>query len=194
MCLKERAKNFFAELHVHRIGSNGRPVVFLGHSMGGLVIKAALVHAREVARETTNPELATYAACLLESVRGVVFYGTPHMGSDLADWVKYFRIGRHTPAIDTLEAFNMNLKELQDAFVALNVGSVSFYEKEPLKVTTFVSAIIVPRESADMALPQHDAVATDTDHSTVCKPLSTEDLIRLIYTRTVESLERWLNP
>jgi hypothetical protein len=48
--------------------------VFLAHSLGGIVVKEALVYAR----------LATTAEAqdFFQSTRGVLFFGTPHYGSD----------------------------------------------------------------------------------------------------------------
>ncbi|KAK0123332.1 hypothetical protein ONS96_010326 [Cadophora gregata f. sp. sojae] len=53
-----------------------RPIIFICHSLGGLVVKQALVRAHERDRFSS----------LLAHVCGIAFFGTPHRGSDLASW------------------------------------------------------------------------------------------------------------
>lgn len=53
-----------------------RPIVFICHSLGGLVFKRAYLLADE------NPDYAS----LLKKMRGVMFFGTPHRGSSMASW------------------------------------------------------------------------------------------------------------
>ena len=51
-----------------------RPIVFVCHSMGGIVLKKSLVIAHEESRY----------ANILRSTKAVAFFGTPHGGSDKA--------------------------------------------------------------------------------------------------------------
>ncbi|KAI1271149.1 Alpha/Beta hydrolase protein [Xylaria sp. FL0933] len=55
-----------------------RPAIFVAHSLGGLVTEQALLICRG-AQEI-------WKSALLESTVGVVFMGTPHAGSSIADW------------------------------------------------------------------------------------------------------------
>lgn len=56
----------------------GRPIIFIGHSLGGLVIQKALLHS-----DGSPDELYSD---VVNSTAGVVFLGTPHRGSNLASW------------------------------------------------------------------------------------------------------------
>lgn len=60
-------------------GVGQRPAVFIGHSMGGLMMKQVVVdlQARSASSGTAHS--------LLHSLRSVVFIATPHNGSRLAD-------------------------------------------------------------------------------------------------------------
>ncbi len=59
-----------------------RPLVFVGHSLGGLVIKGALIRSSEYHFNKQDEELgAVYL-----STKGIVFLGTPHRGSDLTPY------------------------------------------------------------------------------------------------------------
>lgn len=57
-----------------------RPVIFICHSLGGLVFKQAVVRAHE--RDCFGK--------LLQMIHGVAFFGTPHRGSSLAEWGTHF--------------------------------------------------------------------------------------------------------
>jgi hypothetical protein len=84
MPLPRRAVTALERLALEGIGQ--RPVCFITHSLGGLLVKSILRRAEE-ARDT--PEWRQ----VVENCRGVVFLATPHQGSILADWVNAFWSG-----------------------------------------------------------------------------------------------------
>jgi pimeloyl-ACP methyl ester carboxylesterase len=53
------------------IGATNRPVIFISHSLGGIVAKSALIHA--------NNDIGFKD--ILLSTAGMVFFGTPHQGA-----------------------------------------------------------------------------------------------------------------
>lgn len=57
-----------------------RPIIFVGHSLGGLVIKEALIRASEYLSNNQHFDLGALYSC----TKGVVFLGTPHRGSGKA--------------------------------------------------------------------------------------------------------------
>jgi pimeloyl-ACP methyl ester carboxylesterase len=90
--LTDRAINVLATLSVEL--REDRLIVFVCHSYGGLLVKQLLRTSREIA-----PEYAD----LMKRVRGVVFLGTPHTGSGVAEYSLALRkILRSSPAIDEL--------------------------------------------------------------------------------------------
>lgn len=54
-----------------------RPIVFVCHSLGGLVVKQALIKAANYMNNNRHPSLGA----IYSSTNGVVFMGTPHRGS-----------------------------------------------------------------------------------------------------------------
>jgi pimeloyl-ACP methyl ester carboxylesterase len=55
-----------------------RPLIFVGHSIGGLIIEQALLDCRDSSEPAEN--------ALLESTTAIAYLGTPHTGPDLMRW------------------------------------------------------------------------------------------------------------
>jgi hypothetical protein len=62
-----------------RSGCAGRPIIFVAHSLGGLLVKEALVEARKQAHHTGKLDV-------FNSTQAIIFFGTPHSGSNDAQW------------------------------------------------------------------------------------------------------------
>lgn len=73
--LTQRSREMAELLIQHRVGY-GHPIVWVGHSKGGLFIKQIIVDAWESGRPATAP--------FWHSSKGVFFYSVPHRGSHLA--------------------------------------------------------------------------------------------------------------
>ncbi|XP_047306230.1 uncharacterized protein LOC124909606 [Impatiens glandulifera] len=85
-------------------GIGDRPVVFVTHSMGGLVVKQILYQAKVENKEN-----------IVNNTVGVIFYSCPHFGSRLADmpW-KMGLVLRPAPTIGELRSGSPRLIELND--------------------------------------------------------------------------------
>ena len=66
-------------LNRKRTNLSNRPIIFIAHSLGGLVVKQALIEARKRISSSHVHDIYT-SAC------AVIFFGTPHRGSDSASW------------------------------------------------------------------------------------------------------------
>ncbi|KAI1504195.1 hypothetical protein F5X99DRAFT_372815 [Biscogniauxia marginata] len=158
-----------------------RPIIFVCHSLGGIVCKQALVFAHE--------DDAIYGA-LLKSVIGVTFLGTPHRGSHIANLgnivgniINACMLTTSTngqPAIirtDLLNHLNYDSSVLQDLFLSArhrlqNIAIVSFYETEP---TPPFSSLIVDRTSSILGIPREDIIPLYENHRDICRfPSETE--------------------
>ncbi|KAI9369350.1 hypothetical protein BJX61DRAFT_536483 [Aspergillus egyptiacus] len=58
-----------------------RPIIFVCHSLGGLVVKRALIYSRSITNEKVEHLRSIYV-----STYGILFLGTPHNGSEVAKW------------------------------------------------------------------------------------------------------------
>lgn len=59
-------------------GSNDRPIIFVAHSLGGLVCMDTLLASKNSAD--------AHLKSVLDTTIGIAFVGTPHSGSALAVW------------------------------------------------------------------------------------------------------------
>ncbi|KAF5196910.1 Serac1 [Thalictrum thalictroides] len=166
-------------------GIGNRPVVFVTHSMGGLVVKQMLHEAR-----------ANNLSSLVNNTAGVVFYSCPHFGSKLADMP--WRMGlvlRPAPTIGELRSGSPRLVELNDFIRHLHKkGSLDVLSFSETKVTPIVEGYggwafrmeIVPIESAYPGFGEL-VVLDSTDHINSCKPVSRSDPS---YTETLDFLQK----
>ncbi|KAF4985638.1 hypothetical protein FDECE_16421 [Fusarium decemcellulare] len=151
-----------------------RPIVFLCHSLGGLVFKQAVIHAHEY---------NYYYSTLLDHILGVVFFATPHRGSDLAFWdeigTKLVQIGTFGHSTNTklskdLKVDGSLMKRISDSFShrGRKLKITCFYETERMKG---LHCEVVTRESAILGWPNELAIATSAHHSNICKFSSPSD-------------------
>eukprot|EP00923_Selenidium_pygospionis_P043163 GHVN01074367.1.p1 GENE.GHVN01074367.1~~GHVN01074367.1.p1 ORF type:complete len:1673 (+),score=319.89 GHVN01074367.1:201-5219(+) len=164
MGLLDIADMMLERLNLAQVGGNGRPVVLVGHSMGGLLIKIMMLK---------DPSFAS-------QVKGIVFYGTPHFGSPLARNLRMFQ-----PVVTPYAA------ELHPAQTFLSHLNVAFYETCVKDKKVFVASygeslktplpfvktkrFIVPAASADPGYGFYVTVE-NTDHQGLCKISSPEDI------------------
>lgn len=147
--------------------AEGRPIVFIGHSLGGIIIKQAL----RVARQDRTPGFSDIST----STRGIVFFGTPHRGSDLAKWLGMLTAITSTatrtpnPAfVQTLQANSGELLKVSQDFQSLakEYAIVSFYEEH---VDRVLGRLVVDKLSAVMGLPHEEVMPLGGDHRAMCR-------------------------
>jgi hypothetical protein len=109
MPLYDRADNTLDLLALDGIGQ--RPLAFVCHNLGGLLIKQALRNALDA----PNPRWQALA----RQARLIVFLCTPHSGASMANWIQYLgKLLRTTVSVAELEAHHPRLRELNN----FNVG------------------------------------------------------------------------
>ena len=78
------ANKLLRRLMKARIG-HVRPVILVGHSLGGLIIKQICIEANK-----PNSHFGKNENAFLSNIKGVFFYATPHLGAKLAKLHKMF--------------------------------------------------------------------------------------------------------
>ncbi|KAK8035531.1 LipA and NB-ARC domain-containing protein [Apiospora rasikravindrae] len=125
-----------------------RPLIFVGHSLGGLVIKEALIRSAEYFHNQQDEELGAIYAC----TKGVVFLGTPHRGSDLTPYghivAKAAKLALQNPndhLVTLLEKESAILEHQRKSFssISKDLALACVYEEMPTAL-----GIVVPQWSA----------------------------------------------
>ncbi|MER9007120.1 MULTISPECIES: hypothetical protein [unclassified Mesorhizobium] len=167
MALPDRAANLLPLLVNERMLATGN-IVFVGHSLGGLVIEQILRQAESEAPHKSG------VASFLRRVRKVAFVGTPHRGSDQASLANRFRsllrpretlvgLGRNDPNLLGLNAWFRNFSAQHGIEVIVLQERRAF---------GWLGTIVKP-DSADPGLsPSTSVIPLDEDHVSIVKPAS----------------------
>jgi pimeloyl-ACP methyl ester carboxylesterase len=152
--------------------ANNRPIIFIGHSLGGLIIKQALVTANNNHRKYGD---------IRHSTKGLVFFGTPHRGGNGAKFGN--RVTNVVADMTGIESNDLLTYLDPDSPLAQNVHEdfshqlpdyrcVSFFETLPTKLPFFpLQKIIVDSDSAQLgaSLVNEKVIGLDFDHRNMCK-------------------------
>jgi tetratricopeptide (TPR) repeat protein len=165
MPFTDLAKNAYECLLANEDLHDG-PIIFICHSLGGLLVKEALRLASE--RKGQRPA----AASLLSRVEQVIFMATPHTGSFKATWLE--RLDPLTRPSELARSLRDNapfLRSLNESYRILaesldgQISHLVFTEMED----TSVGEIVDP-SSSDPGLSNSRVIPVLADHNTVCKP------------------------
>ena len=151
-----------------------KPIFFITHSLGGIVVKQMLRNAQAYGDE--------YEKAIANNTKGIVYIATPHSGAGLASLLVFFGIitEKITSArIKDLERSNPQLLELNrvhrgdENFKAIPVKI--FGENQKTKWKNTVGVMVVDKASVDLGLPNvSPLILKDEDHISIAKPKSPE--------------------
>jgi hypothetical protein len=174
MPLSQRVANIINLLQKNNLATN-RPVVFITHSLGGLLVKQMLHSAMD--------GTVADARSLVQQTKGIVFIATPHQGADLANFVDSLGFLLPTDLVDTLKRDQQNLIDLntwfRNNFDKLGIQVQAFCETQSTSLGTrllqVIRRIVVNCTSADPGLPNVNVVPLGKDHISICQLDSRED-------------------
>lgn len=175
------------------IGQNGCPVIFVCHSLGGLIVKEIVLrcHARKECKEYQN---------LLLNLKAFFFYATPHQGSDLAHGtltklVQSFPFVHTSTLVEYLKPNASARAQTHSEFLSIlhdtNKDCKFFVVAEGQKshiVGCLVSEWIVRETSARFPGFGGFVMLKDADHKTVCKPKDRNDTGYLKLTSCIDQV------
>lgn len=161
-------------------GVGQRPLLLVGHSLGGLVLKQFLVEANARASMAADPAEKRAAGQLLANVLGAAFYSTPHAGSRLGDYaavlsgLRIVAAGEVMRYLCTLskDAFRVNAP-FQDLRTREGWKTLGFCEMHATSAGPF-NAVVVEQASGLQDMDTRQPI--NADHGGVCKPTSASDL------------------
>lgn len=176
MDMFERAGNVLEVLAGRGLGQ--RPLVFVAHSLGGLLTKLVLRKSCEAADEDWRR--------VSESTKLVIFLATPHNGAGLAKALNLLPgTSKHVDFLANEEGFLEDLNEHYRGFAHSrdDLGTAVYYEKHATN-----STVVVSRRSADPGVGGAQLVPVDKNHVNICKPVDKEDVVYLGVKRRVQNV------
>lgn len=175
MPIVDRATNFAAFLRSEGIGD--KPIYFIVHSLGGLVVKQVLRSRFD--RDQDDP--------LIKQTKGIFFFATPHGGSDLSNLVQWLRFYRPTVLIKELESAAAPLRDLNAWYRAnsqrLGIQTTVFAETQKTK-----GVMIVDQLSSDPGIAEAEIIPVDANHIEICKV----DIKSMPYKTVRSSIENFI--
>ena len=159
------ASTLLEYLEVNDIGE--RPLIFVTHSMGGLLVKEAIRTAQNFNKQG-----------IIEKTKGIVFLSTPHTGSHLANLIDNIGVlARPTVNVEELKAHAPELRNLNEWYrqnvESLAINTKVFYETKPIH-----GILVVDEDSANPGIKDVKPVAVPFDHNSIAKPQK-NDLVYL---------------
>ncbi|KAF8541724.1 hypothetical protein BDD12DRAFT_790429 [Trichophaea hybrida] len=179
--IRHHADSLLDRLHGKRMEDmeKNRPILFVCHSLGGLLVKQALVNAK------ANDELYD---TLRKATFGLVFFGTPHcggngvaLGQHVANVLSAVTGEQQNTILSTLKKNSVLNEIITDTFCLQkeNYEIVTFFETMPMKIKLGGllrrRKLIVDRTSAKLGNSREVVLDLNADHSSLCKFSSLND-------------------
>ncbi|KAK6509436.1 hypothetical protein TWF481_004180 [Arthrobotrys musiformis] len=154
--------------------STERPIIWIGHSLGGILIKRALIYSNSCGVDH-NERLRSIRV----STQGILFMGTPHMGSDIVRWASLARklllffpgVKLDSTMLSMLGQNSETLQNINTLFtgIASSFEIVYFYEEIETVLPTGQREVIVPYSSAIVDSPNTEKIGIHATHHTMIK-------------------------
>ena len=183
MGIRQHAESLLLNLRNNRQKTaKDRPLVFVGHSLGGLVAKAAIILS---SRRSLD-------AAVFESTKLIVFLGTPHRGSNLVESTRFSLIEKMAKATSYEVPSNLKsalrpgsdeLFAINDDFASLqpSIAIVNFYEQKPTQMK-IMDALVVDKDSAVMHHENAENIPLHRDHRELIRfENANDDAYRQVY-------------
>ncbi|KAK0702413.1 hypothetical protein B0H67DRAFT_595627 [Lasiosphaeris hirsuta] len=174
--IADHATQLLSALHIDRetdSTAEARPIIFVGHSLGGILIKTAIARANE------NPKYLG----LRDATRGVMFFATPHHGMSNSSWLTFASavLQLNTPFAGVLPTKNMLNDIALNTETLLNVTEHFRSFQDELAFVNFVEGnrmggsrrkhrrVLVDKSHGWMDAPLKKEVMMEGDHLGICK-------------------------
>ncbi|KAL1962071.1 hypothetical protein VTN77DRAFT_599 [Rasamsonia byssochlamydoides] len=176
--IHHHAETLAADLVANRGLRNAleRPIIFVCHSLGGIVVKRAIVTSYNM-----EDEKQKHLRSLYVSTYGILFMGTPHNGSEAAKWALLLQkicsavfprkfLDTSPQLIEALKTRNETLQNINRLFNdhISRFHVFFFHETKPLDLKG-TREFIVDEESAAPDVGGVERMGIEGDHSSMCK-------------------------
>ncbi|KAK3342018.1 hypothetical protein B0T25DRAFT_511525 [Lasiosphaeria hispida] len=175
------AWDFLQEITAQRQNCPTRPILFVAHSLGGIVVKEAL-------RRSSGCYMGhSHLDNVFTATVGIIFFGTPHRGSEPRGLIKSIAeslakiLGyrANEQIIDTLLPTSERLRELRDEFgpLAHRRGWMIHSFQEQLGIAVLNGDKVVEDMSSSMDLPAIETTQhINRNHMEMCRFSGPDDI------------------
>jgi len=156
-----------------------RPIIFIAHSMGGIILKFALLHAN-----ANHQKHLLESKSFSEATKGILFLGTPHQGADgitaAERFVKIYAINgvKDDTLTKHLVANSETLQDQLAKYCAISEKYITkfFYELYKTTMPKGPTQVLVPKFSAVVpGAVNAEPLGLYKDHLNLVKFKSRED-------------------
>ena len=167
MALPDRALHLLDKLQ--RAGIGQRPLIFICHSLGGLVAKQILRTSRDTLGASPR---SIRLAQVANNTRAVMFLATPHTGAALATKLDRFRneFGT-TVSMADLKAHDAHLRNLMNWYrehaPQVGIETITYYEGLDV-----ANALLIVDETSSHPGVGATPIQLDKTHISIAKPLN----------------------
>ncbi|KAF8526901.1 hypothetical protein BU17DRAFT_82343 [Hysterangium stoloniferum] len=173
IAMESHAQDLIAQLVAYRTETHtprNRPIIFLAHSTGGIILKFALI----LANKTHEGHLGHHRS-FAEDTAGILFLGTPHQGTAAAKFfVKLYSLnGKFDNALtEDLRKYSETLQDQLSAYNAISHQYITkfYFEEYKTRFSDGTQHMIVPRSSAVVqGAVNVEPLTLNTDHLGLAK-------------------------
>ncbi|KAH6686621.1 hypothetical protein F5X68DRAFT_275963 [Plectosphaerella plurivora] len=153
-----------------------RPILWVVHSLGGILLKAALNYSNGITDYDMDDQRGVYV-----STYGMIFLGTPHVGTDLAEWgllvqrvvdavVPKKLINTEGVLLKTLRGQSETIVNINHQFNQIKQRFKIHYAYETLKTSLkgIKTMVVEPPDAVD-PLPGAVCYGIESTHSDMCR-------------------------
>lgn len=171
MSIDEVAESIRVDIRGHDVDKH-ESLVFLVHSMGGLVTRSFLLKNRAIAEKTAM----------------IFFYATPTTGSEIADLAKLVICNQQLKKMCVMEDDSYLADQVRAwSSAKIDIASYGAYEKQKMKGLI----VVVPMASAAI-LTNKELTPLEYNHTDIVKPDSQSDRRNMVFrTAFQDQMERW---
>ncbi|KAL8720026.1 MAG: hypothetical protein Q9225_003042 [Loekoesia sp. 1 TL-2023] len=191
----QHAHTLVADLQADRAleGCSRRPIVFLCHGLGGILVKKALAYSSS--RMSKNLE---HLYSIFTSTYAVLFFGTPHRGMEKGSWMPRARWDRvlararhrkESALLSTVENESETLQAITDQFMPLMKQFHIFFFWEEVKTDNGDENVYIVEESS--AAPIVDNTERAGIHANHAQMIQFSNRTMSSYRTVIEALMRY---
>jgi len=166
MTIPEQADSLL-DILLNKIGNGKNPLIFITHSLGGLIIKQLLQNIKD--KDNQDVKL------ILNRTKGIVFLATPHQGSNRANWFDLVSLYQSSSLLKYLKS-----RDLYDYLYKLNSWFIQNLDELEINVKVYfeiksvpIFGQIVDKYSAKIEHKKVSNIPISIDHINIARPKRT---------------------